>query len=56
MATEFLHGRTLESEELELIRAEIEEFGIVGAVDPELRALVARNWPHLLSTLPAEDP
>jgi hypothetical protein len=29
MATEFLHGRTLEPEELELIRAEIEEFGIL---------------------------
>jgi hypothetical protein len=55
MATEFLHGRPIEPEELEMIRAEIEEFGMVGPVDPELRALVARNWPHLLSKLPPEE-
>jgi hypothetical protein len=53
---EFLHGRPLSSEELEIIRRQIEEgFEVIGAVDPEIRGIVARNWPHLLSKLPPEE-
>lgn len=55
MPTEFLHGRQLEPEELDLIRAQIEEYDTIGKVDPELRGIVARNWPHLLAKLPPED-
>ena len=52
---EFLHGRPLSPEELEMIRREIEAFDDIGAVDDEIRGIVARNWPHLLSKLPPED-
>ena len=56
MAIEFFHGRPLEPDELETIRVQIEsEFDEIEAVDPEIRGIVARNWPHLLSKLPPED-
>ena len=57
MQMEFLHGRPLSPKELELIRRQIEEgFEVIGAVDDDIRGIVARNWPHLLSKLPpAED-
>jgi hypothetical protein len=40
-------------EELEMLRQQIEE-GVdnIAEVDPEIRGIVARNWPHLLSRLP----
>jgi hypothetical protein len=49
---EFLHGRPLSPEELELIRREIESFDDIGAVDDKIRGIVARNWPYLLCKLP----
>jgi hypothetical protein len=55
MPIEFLHGRPLSPEELEMIRREIESFDDIGAVDDEIRGIVARNWPHLLSKLPPEE-
>jgi hypothetical protein len=55
MPMEFLHGRPLSPEELEMIRQQIEELDEIGAVDDEIRGIVARNWPHLLSKLPPED-
>jgi hypothetical protein len=55
MPMEFLHGRPLSPEELEMIRQQIEELDEIGAVDDEIRGIVARNWPHLLSRLPPED-
>ena len=55
MPFEFLHGRPLSLDELEMIRREIEAFDDIGAVDDEIRGIVARNWPHLLSRLPPED-
>ena len=53
---EFLHGRPLSPEELEMIRQQIEE-GVdnVTEVDDEIRSIVARNWQHLLSKLPMEE-
>ena len=30
-------------------------FDDIGAVDDEIRGIVARNWPHLLSKLPPEE-
>src|SRR5260370_5359616 len=42
-------------EELEMIRREIEAFDHIGAVDDEIRGIVARNWPHVLSKLPPEE-
>ena len=43
-------------EELEFIRRQIEEgFEVIAAVDDEIRGIVARNWPHLLSKLPPEE-
>jgi len=56
MPMEFLHGRPLSPEELELIRRQIEAgFEVIAAVDDEIRGIVARNWPHLLPKLPPED-
>jgi hypothetical protein len=56
MPIEFLNGRPLEPEELDAILAELEAMDSIAVIDPELRAIVVRNWPHLLSKLPpAED-
>jgi hypothetical protein len=56
MPIEFLHGRRLEPEELDMIRQQIESgFDQIAAIDPEIRGIVARNWPHLLANLPPED-
>jgi hypothetical protein len=56
MATEFLHGRPLSPEELEMLRQQIEEgFDNIAEVDDEIRGIVARNWPHLLEKLPPEE-
>src|SRR5260370_11668603 len=56
MPMEFLHGRPLSPEELEMLRQQIEEgFDNIAEVDPEIRGIVARNWPHLLPKLPPQD-
>jgi hypothetical protein len=56
MPVEFLHGRPLSAEDLEMMRQQIEEgFDNITEVDAEIRGIVARNWPHLLSKLPPED-
>jgi hypothetical protein len=56
MPVEFLHGRPLSAEELEMIRRQIEEgYDNITEVDAEIRGIVARNWPHLLSKLSSED-
>jgi hypothetical protein len=55
MPIEFLHGRPLEPDELDEIRMQIEDFDTIEAVDPEVRAIVARNWPHLLAKLPPDE-
>jgi hypothetical protein len=62
MPMEFLHGRPLSPGDLEIspgdlemIRRQVEEFEVVAAVDDEIRAIVVRNWPHLLSKLPPEE-
>ena len=52
---EVFRGQPLSPEELERIRREIEAFDSIEVVDDELRALVRRNWPHLLAKLPPED-
>jgi hypothetical protein len=52
---EFLHGRPLSPEELDMIREQLEEMDNVTAIDPEVRAIVRRNWPHLLVKLLPED-
>jgi hypothetical protein len=53
---EFMFGRPLGPEELEIIRSQIEAMDDITAIDDELRGLVERNWPHLRSKLPPEDP
>ena len=55
MPLEFLRGRPLSPQDRERIRREIEAFDDIGAVDDEIRGIVARNWPHLLSKLPPQD-
>jgi hypothetical protein len=51
---EFYQGRSLEPEELEAIRQQIEQFDTIEAIDHEMRGIVERNWPHLVSKLPPE--
>jgi hypothetical protein len=55
MPIEFLHGRPLEPDELDAIRQQIEEFDTIEEIDPEVRGIVKRNWPHLMAKLPPED-
>jgi hypothetical protein len=55
MPMEFLNGRPLSPEDLEMIRSELESLDDINAVDDEIRGIVARNWPHLLAKLPPED-
>ena len=56
MPMEFLHGRPLSPEELEMIRQQIEEgFDNIADVDPKIRGIVARNWPYLLEKLPPDE-
>jgi len=38
-----------------MIRQRIEALDDIGAVDEEIRGIVARNWPYLLSKLPPEE-
>jgi hypothetical protein len=52
---EFFRCRPPGPEELDVIRAQIEEFDDIDKIDPELRGIVARNWPHLLAKLPPEE-
>jgi hypothetical protein len=55
MPMEFYQGRPLEPEELEAIRQQIEQFDTIEAIDPEMRGIVERNWPHLVAKRPPED-
>jgi hypothetical protein len=55
MPTEFMFGRPLSPEELEMIRSQIESMDKIDAVSDEVRGIVERNWPHLVSKLPARD-
>jgi hypothetical protein len=52
---EFLHGRPLSPEELDAIRQQLEEMDDVISISPEVRAIVERNWPHLLAKLLPDD-
>ena len=53
MQTEFLHGRPLSPEDLEMLRRQIEEgYDNTATVDDEIRGIVARNWLYLLEKLP----
>lgn len=54
MAIEFLHGRPLDADDLEALRKQIEGFDSIEVIDPEIRGIVERNWPHLLAKLPPE--
>jgi len=47
-----LGGRELSPQELERIRTELEFFDRIEHVTPEMRVLIARQWPHLLAKLP----
>jgi hypothetical protein len=51
---EFLNGRPLSPEELEQLRIEIEAFDSIDHITDDVRELVQRNWPQLLSKLPPE--
>jgi hypothetical protein len=55
MRIERLNGRVLSAIDLARLRREIESFGKYDQISDELRGIVARNWPHLLSRLPPED-
>jgi hypothetical protein len=55
MPIEFLHGPPLRPEELRVIRVALEHLDSVETNDPRIRAIVARNWPHLLTKLQSDD-
>ena len=54
MPIEIFRGRVLSAEELDTIRRRVESFGMIEAIDDELRALILRNWPDLAAKLPPE--
>jgi hypothetical protein len=39
---------------LEAIRQHIEQFDTIETIDPEMRGIVVRNWPHLVAKLPED--
>lgn len=55
MPIEVLAGRILSPEDLEEIRAQLETMGSIDAISADLRAIVLRNWPHLVAKLPPEE-
>jgi hypothetical protein len=52
---EFMFGRLLSTEELDMIREQIESLDQIGAVTDEVRGIVERNWRHLVAKLPPRD-
>ena len=52
---QFMFGRPLSPEELEMLHKQIESQDDITAVDDDVRGIVERNWPHLLSKLPPRD-
>jgi hypothetical protein len=54
MPIEFLHGPPFKPEEIRVIRVALEHLESIETNDPRIRALVVRNWPHLLSKLQAD--
>ena len=56
MPMEFVFGRLLSPEELEMLHQQIECMDDITAIDDEVRGIVERNWPHLVAKLPPEDP
>lgn len=55
MPMEFYNGQPLDADQLEALRVQIEQFETIDAISPEIRGIVARNWPHLLAKLPPEE-
>jgi hypothetical protein len=52
---EFMFGRPLSPDELEMLRKHIESIDDITAVTGEVRGIVERNWPHLVAKLPPRD-
>jgi hypothetical protein len=55
MLLEFLSGRLLSDADLDAIRRGLEDCDRIEVISDEMRALVERNWPHLVPKLPPED-
>jgi hypothetical protein len=54
MPTQFLYGRPLSQADLDGIRRDLEAMENIEVVTDQLRAIVVRNWPHLVAKLPPE--
>jgi hypothetical protein len=52
---EFMFGRPLSPEELDMIREQIESMDNIAAIDDDVRGIVERNWPHLVAKLPPRE-
>jgi hypothetical protein len=46
--------RLSSTEELDMLRQQIGKASTTLPIDPEIRGIVARKWPHLLEKLPPE--
>ncbi|MCP3388859.1 hypothetical protein NLM27_08725 [Bradyrhizobium sp. CCGB12] len=55
MPIEIYRGHVLDPDQLEALRLQLENFATIDEVDPELRGIIERNWPHLAAKLPPED-
>ena len=49
-------GRKLSGPDLEFIRAKIERSDSTDALSEDMRDLIARQWPHLMSKLARQKP
>lgn len=49
-----LDGRPQDPEELDAIRQQLEAMDDIEVISNEMRAIVIRNWPHLVPKLPPE--
>jgi hypothetical protein len=55
MPIEIYQGHVLNPDQLEALRIQIESFDSIEQVDPELRGIIERNWPHLVAKIPPDD-
>jgi hypothetical protein len=55
MPMEFLCGHLLSDADLAALRRGLENCDRIEVVNDEMRALVERNWPHLVPKLPPEE-
>jgi hypothetical protein len=55
MPIQFLYGKPLSQADLDGIRRDLEAMENIEVVTDQVRAIVVRNWPHLVAKLPRRE-